>query len=97
MMTRRTATLGIASTAAIATLSQPAEPAAELPAFELPAPRHQDGKPLMEALTLRRSIRAPMTPNPCRRSCSPICCGRRTGSIARQRVTAPRPIGGTSW
>lgn len=58
MITRRTATLGIASTAAIATLSQPAAPAAELPAFELPTPRHQGGRPLMVALTLRRSIRA---------------------------------------
>ncbi len=29
-----------------------------MPALELPAPRHQGGKPLIEALMLRRSIRA---------------------------------------
>ena len=56
-MTRRTATLGIASTAAIATVDQSAVPAAELSPLELPVARHQGGKPLIEALALRRSTR----------------------------------------
>lgn len=54
MMTRRTMTLGaLVAGAAAATPSL-----AEQTARDLPPPAHQGGKPLMEALMLRRSTRA---------------------------------------
>ena len=58
MMTRRTANIGLASSAALAALKQPPATAADLVALDLPAPRQRGGKPLMEALMLRRSARA---------------------------------------
>ena len=54
-MTRRDAIIGIAATAAPAVSLGSA--AAELAAIELPQPRKTGGKPLMEALQLRRSTR----------------------------------------
>ena len=51
-MTRRHAIMGVAA-AAVARKAA----AAELAAIELPAPRKTGGKPLMDALQLRRSIR----------------------------------------
>jgi len=54
-MTRRDAIIGIAATAAPAVSGGAA--AAELAAIELPQPRKTGGKPLMEALQLRRSTR----------------------------------------
>jgi nitroreductase len=54
-MTRRDAIIGIAATAAPAVSRGAA--AAELAAIELPQPRKAGGKPLMEALQLRRSTR----------------------------------------
>ena len=55
-MTRREANIGLLSSAALAAtdgLASAQEPAA----LELPPPQRQGGKPLMEALLLRRSIR----------------------------------------
>ncbi len=55
MMTRREANIGLATTAAVVASGRAA---AETPAGRaLPPARHQGGKPLMEALQLRRSIR----------------------------------------
>jgi nitroreductase len=52
IMTRREANAGLLSTAAAAVL-----PAGSASAAQLPSPRTQGGKPLIEALRLRRSIR----------------------------------------
>jgi nitroreductase len=57
-MTRRTMALGMAAGSAVAAMSSTVSTAAELPVMGLPTPAHQGGKPLMEALMLRRSIRA---------------------------------------
>jgi len=54
-MTRRDATIGLAATAAMSAIGPAA--AAKRPAIALPAPRTSGGKPLTEALLLRRSIR----------------------------------------
>jgi len=56
-MTRRAIGIGAAASVAVATVGNPLSAATELPALELPPPRHQGGKPLNEALMLRRSIR----------------------------------------
>jgi nitroreductase len=56
MMTRRQANIGLISSAASASLANLAR-AQEPEALELPLPRSQGGKPLIEALRLRRSIR----------------------------------------
>jgi len=56
MMTRRQANIGLISSAASASLANLAR-AQEPEAIELPLPRSQGGKPLIEALRLRRSIR----------------------------------------
>jgi len=56
MITRREANLGLIASAAIAATSGPAA-AQELPPLDLPRPRSEGGKPLIEALRLRRSIR----------------------------------------
>lgn len=58
MMTRRTANIGLAASAAAAVMPRQLAAAAELPAIDLPPARQRGGKPLMEALALRRSIRA---------------------------------------
>lgn len=58
MMTRRSMALCVAASGAGAALSHSASSAADFPVFELPAPAHEGGKPLMETLLLRRSIRA---------------------------------------
>jgi nitroreductase len=55
MMTRREAAIGLVSTAAVAATTR-SHAAAQLP-LELPAPRSHGGKPLMEALMVRRSTR----------------------------------------
>jgi nitroreductase len=54
-MTRREASAGLLSTAAVAVI--PAASALAVQPVLLPAPRTQGGKPLIEALRLRRSIR----------------------------------------
>lgn len=54
MMTRREASTGLLSSATLAATSAFAAGAA---AIELPAPRHEGGLPLLQALNLRRSIR----------------------------------------
>ncbi len=55
-MTRRDAAIGLAATAAAATvIGRPA--AADRPAIHLPAPRRSGGMPLTDALMQRRSIR----------------------------------------
>jgi nitroreductase len=56
MITRREANIGAIASAAIAAASGLAS-AQELPALDLPPPRNEGGKPLIEALRLRRSIR----------------------------------------
>jgi nitroreductase len=56
MITRREANIGLIASAAVATASGLAS-AQELPALDLPPPRSEGGKPLIEALRLRRSIR----------------------------------------
>jgi Nitroreductase family len=56
MMTRREANIGLISSAVFASLGSLAR-AQELKPLELPPPRSQGGKPLIEALRLRRSIR----------------------------------------
>lgn len=61
MVTRRQASAGIAAAAAMAGSSVPGSPvlaAQEQKTRELPPPRTAGGKPLLEALKLRRSIRA---------------------------------------
>ena len=58
MMTRRNMALGMGVSSAVAAMPHVILAAAELPAIDLPAPAHQGGKPLMEALMLRRSVRA---------------------------------------
>ena len=58
MITRRAAGIGAATSLAIAAIPKPSAAAAEAEAIELPAPSQTGGKPLMEALALRRSIRA---------------------------------------
>lgn len=57
MMTRRTMALGMAAGAVASSLADTVF-AADVPALELPPPARQGGKPLMEALMLRRSTRA---------------------------------------
>ncbi len=57
-MTRRAAAIGAGASFALAAVAKPLAATAELGALELPAPRQQGGKPLMEALMLRRSTRA---------------------------------------
>ena len=56
MMTRREASIGLVSSAALASAGSLAG-AQETTALELPPPRSEGGKPLIEALRLRRSIR----------------------------------------
>ena len=56
-MTLRAAGIGAAASVAVAAVGNPVAAATELSALELPLPRHQGGKPLNEALMLRRSIR----------------------------------------
>ena len=56
MMTRRQANIGFISSAAIAVTGSVAS-AQDPKAIDLPPPRGQGGKPLIEALRLRRSIR----------------------------------------
>jgi nitroreductase len=56
MMTRRHANIGLISSAAFTSLARLAR-AQESEPLELPAPRSQGGRPLIEALKLRRSIR----------------------------------------
>jgi nitroreductase len=58
MMSRRTMALGMAAGGAIAAMPGLVSAAAELAALELPPPAQHGGKPLMEALMLRRSTRA---------------------------------------
>jgi nitroreductase len=58
MMTRRAAGIGAAASFAVAAVGDPPTAAAEAETMALPVPRHAGGKPLMEALALRRSIRA---------------------------------------
>ena len=55
MLTRRTASAGLASSAILA--ATPSLAATDQPMRELPPPRTEGGKPLIEALKLRRSIR----------------------------------------
>jgi nitroreductase len=57
MMTRRQANIGLISSAAVVAAGNPASAQGAKP-IDLPPPRMQGGKPLMEALRLRRSIRA---------------------------------------
>jgi len=57
-MSRRTLALGMAAGGAIAAMPKLVSAAAELRALDLTPPTHQGGKPLMEALMLRRSTRA---------------------------------------
>jgi len=57
MMTRREASIGLISSAALATAGGSFAGAQETTALELPPPRSEGGKPLIEALRLRRSIR----------------------------------------
>ena len=54
MMTRREANIGLIASAALVAAGELASAQA---AVDLPPPRSQDGKPLIEALRLRRSIR----------------------------------------
>jgi nitroreductase len=56
MMTRREANIGLISSAAIGAVGRAAL-AQVSNAIELPAPRSRGGKPLLETLSLRRSIR----------------------------------------
>ena len=56
MITRREANIGLIASAALAATSRIAS-AQELPALDLPPPRSEIGKPLMEVLRLRRSMR----------------------------------------
>ena len=56
MITRREANMGLIASAAISAASGLAS-AQELPPLDLPPPRNEGGKPLIEALRLRRSIR----------------------------------------
>ncbi len=56
MITRRVANIGLLSSAASALLVSPARTQESEP-VQLPPPRSQGGKPLIEALRLRRSIR----------------------------------------
>ena len=56
MITRREANMGLIASAAISVASGLAS-AQELPPLDLPPPRNEGGKPLIEALRLRRSIR----------------------------------------
>jgi hypothetical protein len=56
MITRREANIGLLASAAMAAASGLAS-AQELPALDLPRPRSEGGKPVIEALRLRRSIR----------------------------------------
>jgi nitroreductase len=56
MITRRDANIGLISTAAVVAAGGVA-PAEESSVIELPSPRARGGKPLIEALRLRRSIR----------------------------------------
>jgi nitroreductase len=55
MITRRTASVGLASSAILA--AAPSLAAADSTVLELPPPRTEGGKPLIQTLKLRRSIR----------------------------------------
>jgi len=57
MVSRRQASAGIISTAALAGAGTPVLAAQEAQAVELPAPRQEGGMPLMQALKLRHSTR----------------------------------------
>jgi nitroreductase len=57
MMTRRTMAVGMAASSAAGILPQ-ITLAADLAALDLPVPRREGGKPLMDALMLRHSTRA---------------------------------------
>jgi len=56
MITRREANIGLVASAALAAAGRAAA-VEESPALDLPPPRSEGGKPLIEALRLRRSIR----------------------------------------
>jgi hypothetical protein len=56
MITRRVANMGLLSSMLVTAAPGVTAPA-ELPAIDLPKPRVQRGKPLFEALMLRRSVR----------------------------------------
>jgi nitroreductase len=56
MMTRRSVSLGAIASGAVTTM--PGVVMAAAATIDLPAPAHQGGKPLMEALMLRRSVRS---------------------------------------
>jgi hypothetical protein len=58
MISRRSASVGLAATAAVAAAWHPSAAIGNLQAIDLPAPQRQGGKPLMQALMGRRSTRA---------------------------------------
>jgi nitroreductase len=57
MMTRREANIGLVSSAAVIAAARDVALAEKARVIELPSPRAQGGKPLIDALRLRRSIR----------------------------------------
>jgi hypothetical protein len=95
MMSRRTMALGMAAGGAIAAMPGLVSAAAELPALELPPPAQHGGKPLMEALMLRRSTRA-YAPTPLPPQLLQTCSGPPMASTA-PAASEPRRIGGISW
>ena len=92
MITRREANLGLLASAAMAAACGLAS-AQELQALDLPPPRSEGGKPLIEALRLRRSIRN-IRPGLWRRKFCPISCGPPSASINRRAEIGPPGIGG---
>ena len=92
-MTRRNINAGILASAAVA--GGPVFGAEDAKTIALPAPRSKGGKPLIEALALRRSTRE-YAPGRCRHRSCRTSYGRPSASIVRVAIARPR-IGVTSW
>ena len=65
-------------------------------AIDLPPPRADGGRPLMQALQLRRSIRK-YSDQPLPKQVLSDLLWAAFASIGLQAATAQRPIGDTSW
>jgi hypothetical protein len=93
MMTRRQANAGLVSAAIVARASGAGADRAR--SKELPPPRATGGKPLIDALKLRRSIRE-YADRPLQPQVLSDLLWAGFG-VNRPAETAPRPIGDTSW
>ena len=96
MITRRGANIGLLASAAMAAAGGLAS-AQELQALDLPPPQSEGGKPVIEAVRLRRSIRNIRPPASGGASSVRSLVGRPSASIDRRAEIGPPRIGGMSW